>query len=240
MITLEWMSGRSCKTRPLIARSQTFTAVPPAEAKSARPGNDTPASTAWSCETLMAALAFSSSSPSLEGLRESHNFTHLSYPAVIQESAPTGPAESTFSASLWASTVCSSSEVATSQRRSFPSLLPVATRLLSDSAKAAQVTASPCPRSLRRMLRVSISMTAQEPEASPASISRPSSRQATHWVSSLNFEIELVSSSVPSLLGALCQSPTFVPLTTASLCGVAGENATLTTRRASWFLKLTL
>ena len=41
---------------------------------------------AWDLQScLLRNMAFSSSSPSLEGLRESHNFTHLSYPACRAE-----------------------------------------------------------------------------------------------------------------------------------------------------------
>mmetsp|Transcript_125719 Transcript_125719/g.350238 ORF Transcript_125719/g.350238 Transcript_125719/m.350238 type:complete len:212 (+) Transcript_125719:974-1609(+) len=169
--------------------------------------------------------------PPLSAALRSHSLTRPSWPEVIQASAPPGPEVRAFMQSLCASMICRSSPVATSQVRSLPSRPPVAQRLRSVEAKEAQVTASPCPRNLRSTFFASISTKAQLPPASPAKSSLPSLRQATHCVTSLNFERLASTSASPSLVPR--QTLTFVPLTTASRCGADGLKASLTIRLAS-------
>mmetsp|Transcript_34291 Transcript_34291/g.102481 ORF Transcript_34291/g.102481 Transcript_34291/m.102481 type:complete len:294 (+) Transcript_34291:639-1520(+) len=177
---LECALSIACSARPPEAKSQTFIAGPPAETKLAQPGKGTPPSTGcpWTDVTTHV----------LSDARRSHSLTLPSCPAVTQASGPPAPDARTFRQSEWASMVCRSSPVATSQVRSRPSRPPVAARLRSAEAKAAQVTASPWPLNLRSDFFVSRSKTEQVPAASPARSSLPSPLQAVHWVASLNLE----------------------------------------------------
>mmetsp|Transcript_101316 Transcript_101316/g.315793 ORF Transcript_101316/g.315793 Transcript_101316/m.315793 type:complete len:269 (-) Transcript_101316:135-941(-) len=227
---LVWAFSIAWSARPPAAKSQTLTPAPPAATKDAPPGKGTPSSTGCPWSTV--------SAHALSDARRSQSLTFPSSPAVTQASGPPAPEARTFMQSAWASVVCRSSPVATSQVRSRPSRPPVAARVRSAEAKEAQVTASPWPRSLRNDFFASASITEQLPAASPTKISLPSFLQATHCVTSLN--LERLTSFVASPPMPDCQMPTFVPLTTASRCGATGLKASLTTRALSWPLHFLL